>query len=398
MTAGTARKPPVFGPEDRSELAGRPWSYWDYWFTVVAVSDHNGSLDELEAHLVGALRGPLDGRQGAEWKVSHLADLRSRLDAASLTPADLATPEALADKRLLTRARSQVPAHRVDGRAMTPAMIETPRVRLLRRARCGDWSAVPIAPRVYYRSFRRRVEGRQRITKYQSFAAADQVEHRLGDLDRPSLNPAGRLARYRAVHAAGWALATRTDDSHGNVGQLRRNTWHTYLDLDWQAAGIPAEAYWADPCDLIVFQDYGLGHQEETLPWRRVPAGQLDLVERRLLGLASECRSYHLDFQTEAALQQIAWLAAAGRRFSRYVEAASGLGSDHRMPVEAMAESALRSGLGQLAVEVFQAADRAGLHQQHLRRRCLELTGVELDDQRGPRPKLRVLPGLGGRP
>jgi len=66
VTTGTPRKPPVFGPEPWSELAGRSWSYWDLWFAAVAVSDHAGSLDELEAHLVGGLRNLLGGRQSVE--------------------------------------------------------------------------------------------------------------------------------------------------------------------------------------------------------------------------------------------------------------------------------------------------------------------------------------------
>ena len=219
MTTGTRRKPPVFGPESWSELAGRPWSHWDLWFAAVAVSDYGGSLDELEAHLVGELRSHA-GRQGAESKISHMADLRSRLEAAGLTPADLATPEVLADKRILARARKKVSDHWVEGRTMTPE-----------------------------------------------------------------------------------------------------------------------------------------------------------------------------------ALQQLAWLAVGGRRFSRYVEAAARLGSDHWMPIEAMAESALPSGHRELAVEVFRAADRHGHHQPHLRQRCLALTGVDIDDEgHDPRPKLRVVESPGGHP
>jgi hypothetical protein len=63
-------------------------------------------------------------------------------------------------------------------------------------------------------------------------------------------------------------LADRADDSHGNVGQLRRDAWHTYLGLDWQAAGMRAEDSRADLCDLVVFEGYALGYQEETLPWQ----------------------------------------------------------------------------------------------------------------------------------
>ena len=295
MTTGTPRKPPVFGPEPWSELAGLSWSHWDLWFAVVAVSDHDASLDELEAHLVAELRRHA-GRQGPEAKLSHLADLRSRFEGTGLIPSDLATPEVLADTRVLARARKKVDDDWVEGRAMTPAMVETPRVRLVR-----------------------------------------------------------------------------------------------------QAAGLRVEDYWADLCDLVVFEDYALGFQEETLPWRAVPAGQAALIEGILLTLAAECRSHYLDHQADEALQQVAWLAVGGRRFGHYVEAAARLGSDHWMPIEAMAESALRSGRRELAVAVFRAADRPGFHQEHLRQRCRVLTGVDVDDEKhDSRLELRVVEARGG--
>jgi len=398
VTTGTPRKPPVLGPEPWSELAGLSWSHWDLWFAAVTVSDHDGSLDELEARLVAQLRNHV-GHQGAESKLSHLADLRSRLEAAGSSAADLATPEVLADKRVLTRARKKVGDDWVEGRAMTPAMVETPRVRLVRRARYGRWNAFPVDPERYYTSFRRHVELKDHISKYKSFTAVDRVEERLRNLDKASLTGAQRLALYRAFHTAGLELADRTDDSHGNVGQLRRDAWHTYLGIDWQATGLRAEDYWADVCDLVVFEDYALDYQEETLPWQGVPAGHAELIEGFLLDLAAECRSHYLDYQAEEALQQLAWLAVGGRRFSRYVEAAARLGSDHWMPIETMAESALRSGRQEVAVEVFRAADRPGFHQRHLRQRCLALTGVDIDDEgHDPRPKLRVVEPLGDHP
>jgi len=397
VTDGSPRKPPVFGPEQWSELAGRSWSYWDLWFSAVAVSDHAGSMDKLEAHLVSGLRSPLGGREGVEAKLSHLSDLRSRIGDAGLSLADIATPEVLTDKRVLAKARKKVDDSWLEGRALTPAMVDTPRVRLVRRSRYGHWSAFPVDPGLYYKSFRRNVEVKDHISKYKSFAAVYRVEERLRGLDRPSLSAAQRLALYRGFHTAGLELADRTDDSHGNVGQLRVGAWHTYLGIDWQAAGISAEGYWADLCDLV-FEPYALEHKEETLPWRRVPAGQAELIAGYLLNLATECRTNYLDYQAEEALQQLACLAVAGRRFGQYVDAATRLGSEHWMPIEAMAESALRSGRRELALDVFRAADRPGFHQEHLRQRCRALTGVDISDEdHVPQPKLRVVRGQGGR-
>ena len=397
MTTSTPRKPPVFGPESWSELAGRSWSYWDLWFAAVAVADYADSLDDLEAQLVGGLRNPLGGRQSVEAKLSHLADLRSRIEDAGITPADLATPEVLADKRVLAKARKKVNDSWLEDRTMTPAMVETPRARLVRRSRYGRWTTFRADPGLYYKSFRRHVEVKDHISKYKSFAAVDRVEERLRSLDQPSLSAAQRLALYRAFHSAGLELADRTDDSHGNVGQLRVGAWHTYLGIDWQATGMRGEDYWADVCDLVVFEPYALDHEEETLPWRHVAAGEVELIEGYLASLATECASHHLDYQAEEALQQLAWLAVAGRRFTRYVEAATRLGSEHWMPIEAMAESALRSGRRELALEVFRAADRPGFHQDHLRRRCRTLAGVDIsEEKRVPPPRLRVVGSPGG--
>ncbi|HZC99824.1 MAG TPA: hypothetical protein VFA46_06415 [Actinomycetes bacterium] len=45
------------------------------------------------------------------------------------------------------------------------------------------------------------------------------------------------------------------------------------------------------------------------------------------------------------------------------------------MPIVALAQTALAGGRRDLALEVFAAANRPGLHQDYLAARCLELTG-----------------------
>jgi hypothetical protein len=174
---------------------------------------------------------------------------------------------------------------------------------------------------------------------------------------------------------------------------MREDAWHTYLELDWQAAGMIPRDYWADTCDLVVVEDYGLGFKEETQPWLHVPAGQAELVEDYLNELERECRAAYLDYPADKALQQLAWFAVASRRFSRYAEVAARLGTDHWMPIEALADSALRSGRKDLAVEIFRAADRPGSHQQRLRDRCRAMTGVHLEDEPETKPTLRVVGG-----
>ncbi|MHB8318663.1 MAG: hypothetical protein ACYDEP_05435 [Acidimicrobiales bacterium] len=359
----------------------------------MAVGDHGASLDELEERLVSELQDPTGSREDTESKLSHLTDLRDRLDDAGLLPGDLATRDVLSERGLLAKARKKLAEHYLEGRAKTPAMIETPRVRLERRVRTGHWDAFPVDPERYYRSFRRNVEVKHHISGRQSFSAVRRIEERLVSLDKAELVVGERLALYRAFHTAGLELADRADDSFGNVGEMRREAWHTYLGIDWQAAGMAPEDYWADLCGLVVFENYALEFEEETLPWRHVPAGQAEIAEGVLLALEAECRGLHLDYPADQALEQLAWLAVAGRRFTRYVEVASRLGTDHWREVEALATSALRSKRRDLAVAVFQAADRPGWHQKFLRERCASLTGVVIDDAGDDRPSRRVVRG-----
>lgn len=98
-------------------------------------------------------------------------------------------------------------------------------------------------------------------------------------LDRVGLGERERLALHRSFHTAGLELADRADDSYGVVGELRREAWHSYLRLDWRATGMAPEHYWADLCDLVVFEVYALEYQEETLPWTRVPANTLSTTK-----------------------------------------------------------------------------------------------------------------------
>ena len=270
---------------------------------------------------------------------------------------------------------------------------------LVRRARYDRWTAFAVDPGLYYKSFRRHVEVKSHISKDKSFTAVDRVEERLRSLDQPSLTSAQRLALYRAFQTAGLELADRADDSHGNVGQLRRDAWHTYLGIVWQTTGIQAEDYLADLCDLVVFEDYALGFREETLPWEGISADHAELIEGLLLRLFAERQSLYLDHQAEESLQQLAWFAVAGQRFSRYLDIVARLGSDNWMPIEAMAESALQSRQRDLAIEVFRNADRPGFHREHLRQRCLVLTGVDLSDtKQDDRPNLRLVEELRRQP
>ena len=380
------KRAPIFGPEPWATIAGAEWCYFDQWFALVTVTDFNGDLDALQGALVDLLRSSLNGRRNVEAKLSHLTDLRTRLasvriDASAL--ADAAEP----NLATLTKARRKVLKQALDGRSMTPAMRHTPSDNLRNRSRYGQWDQFAVNPDRWYEKLAGRKPPTD-ISKGRSFAVVERLSKRLANLDGPRRAGTDRLALYRAVQTAAVELADASDDSYGNVGQFRFEAFSTYLSIDWVSTGMAPEHYWQDLCEFLVADDYALTHQHDTLPFQHVPAGQGELIEAILLGLADEYRAAYQDYQADDALQQIAWLHIAGHRYTRYTDVANRLGSDHWMPIVALAESALASGRHELAVDIFHAADRPGMHQNHLRKRCIELTGVQLDDAR---PQLRVV-------
>lgn len=378
---GTQRRPPIFGPEPWTTIAGADWCHFDRWFAIVAVGDFGGDLDALEAELIGHLRS-LHGRGDVEAKLSHLADLRDRVRAADIDVRVLAGADE-PDKAAVAKARRKVLDQALEDRSMTPAMRDTPSARLRRRALYGHWDAFPVNPDRWHE----KLAGRRPATyvpKGRTFALTRQLGERLARLDGPRRAQADRLALYRAFHTVGVELADRGDDSYGTIGELRLEAFRAYLDIDWASAGMEPKHRWQDLCELLVAEVYALTYKHETLAFRHVPAEQVDLVEGILVGLAHEWRGAFHDYQADEALQLVAWLHIAGRRYSRYAGAAHRLGSDHWMPIVALAESAASAGRKELAIEVFRAADQPGMHRDHLLDRCLKLTGVRLGDPPPP--------------
>jgi hypothetical protein len=385
-----AARTPTFGPEPwRTDPDGEVWTHWDRWFCLVAVLDHHGDLDGLETVLVDKLRAPgfLVSTGDLEAKLSHLADLRARLAAADISVADVAAD----DEGVRARARKKVLDQALENRALTLPMRATPRARLRERALRGWWPRFPVSPVGCYEKFRRNVEVTGFVSERSTLGVVRMLSGRLDRLADRTTTTGAQIALHRAYQTALYELAERADDSCGTLGEERTAALLTYLDLDWRAGGVDADSYWRDLCDFLVLDDYALVYEVETDVFAHVGAADVDLVEAVLLGLADEYRAHHLDYTSGEALQLLAWLHVAGRHWDRYVETARRLGSRHWKPIVAMAESALRVRNHALAVDVFAAANRAGPQQDHLRRRCRELTGVDLSNQ----PHLRVVGGPG---
>lgn len=133
---------PIYGPEPWRTKRDAVWSYWDLWFCVVAVADHDGDPDALAAAIEDG--GRSSGSGTVEAKLSHLDDLRLRLTAAGIDAAKL-PGDADADPRVRGKARAKVLKQGLYPRDLTDAMRHPPRDRLYERALRGRWNLPDIA-------------------------------------------------------------------------------------------------------------------------------------------------------------------------------------------------------------------------------------------------------------
>jgi hypothetical protein len=383
--APPARRRLIFGPEPWRELAGSTWSHWDLWFCTVAVTGFEGDWARLGDEIVRRSPRYL---VGLDWeaKLSHLEDLRTRLAAADLDAAELAG-EAAHDKKVVARARRKVLDQPLQaGRDLTPAMRATSRQRLWCRALHGHWDRFPVSPAAAHDEFAETVE-RVQARGLGAWGIVQALQRRLHDQDRRARDdPARRLALWRGLLTAGIEALGKVRDSDGELAGFLGESLATYARLPWQRSGIDAQVYFTDLCELCVWENHGLLYQRETAPFASVAVEHRDLVETLLWAFAAELRGHRLGHPAEVAMALVAYLQAATGRLDRLVATAQRLGSDHWMPVVALAQTALATGRRDLALEVFAAANRPGLQQAYLASRCLELTG-----QPPPRRHLRAV-------
>ena len=296
----------VFGPEPWATVVGQVWSWWDLWFCVIAVQDHDGELGAMAFELATRIRDDKQARvhsgDSDDARLSHLSDLAERLRVAGLRPAELAGPAIGADRKIATRARAKKKGRIPDGGyARTMAMRELPSGRLLRRARYGRWSTFPTDPTAFHELFRPTVERTGWVSEHQTGRIVRTLEKRLTSLDGPRRGLADRLSLYRAFFTAAAEFADIADDSMGYLGELRTETWLEYLEIDWRTAGMAPDDYWSDLCELYVWEDYAIDHRNAQAWFRSAKHNDVALIEGSLTAIAVEAGSFVLDYQADRA-------------------------------------------------------------------------------------------------
>jgi hypothetical protein len=366
-------KAAIYGPEPWQTRHGTVWSYWDLWFCVVALADHDGDLDALaEAIQEG---GRLSGGGTAEAKLSHLDDLKGRMAAAGIDAQTLVGGEDT-DPKIRAKARTKVLRQGLYPRDMTEPMWHTPRERLYQRALRGRWHIFPVSPESFYERLCNGL-GEGFRSKGQTFELARRLEAAIERIDRRTAASAGEtLGARRALVAWCYQAMERCDDSYGVIGELAREALLTYATLPYESAGVAAQDWCEDLCELLAWEDWGLLHRDETRPFIQLRGELAEHAEQFMLSLAGELRAARLRYEADKTLQNVAHLHIAAGRLTRFAPVAGLLGSDHWVPIVALAQAAIKRGRDDIARDVFAAADQPGLQRDYLRQQCIELTGA----------------------
>lgn len=375
MDKSSHRRAPVRGPEEWKVEGGVTFSQWDRWFLTVVASDRGGSWLSLEAELEGRRRGHGFEREDAEAKLSHLADLRKRLQRVGVSPAELLGDD-VRDRGLLRKARTKVLGQHADERFKTKAMRETPRRVLGERACRGNWTGFRVSPSGFERELLDVVKQRGRYGLNATFGLRRRLQRTLRQLDRENGgDPAERLALHRAFLSAVLQAIDRANDSCGVLGELFQEELGVYVALPWRDAGLTAETYYRDFLEFAVWEDYGLTWRRLRGFFESIDERDQALVEGILRSIRQELIEAGLEYQAERALTLLGELHVARRNYGAFVPLAREMGSREWERITEMAGAARAAGRRELAFQVFTAANQPGPHRDYLGERCRELTG-----------------------
>jgi len=295
----TSGKTPICGPERWTTKDRMACSYWDLWFCVAALVDHDGDLDALAEALEEG--GRLSGGGTAEAKLSHLEDLKRRMAAAGIDAETLVAGED-ADPKIRAKARAKVLKQGLYPRDMTESMWHTPRERLYERALRGRWHLFPVSPEPYYRRLSNGL-GEGFRSEGQTFKLARRLEAAIERTDRETAyRVPDQLAARRALVAWCYRAMERCDNSYGVIGEVGTDALLTYVSIDCEPTGIAGETWCEDLCELLAWENWGLLLHAETRPFAQLRGELAEHAERFMLALADELRAHRLRYEADQTL------------------------------------------------------------------------------------------------
>jgi len=351
-------------------------TYWDLWFAIVLVTDFGSDWDKLADHFRQESKTSYSFRRYvAEGFLCHLHHLRQALTEAGLTAQDLLSGVGLdLLKGQKPKARRKLLKDSPPEHDWSPWMRNTPRVEHQRRALRGYWPHFSVSPDRYAGQIEHLFKPSGFYSEDQSFGLERKlsafIEHREADASE-----AERCALYRAFLTVMLEQMDKVDDSYGVIGDLYSGVFETYIQLDRSALRMPLADFMQDWLELLIWEDYGFTYQEQPAFFAGLASTEVPLVETILRAQWNELRELDLDDQAEQALTMLGMLCTQQRMFDRFIALAQAMGTRAWQRITTMSEMSEKHRRYELALGVYEACMRPGMHEGFLQKKYAELQG-----------------------
>ncbi len=349
-------------------------SYWDMWFSIVAVLMHDGDVDRL-AKRIKEEKGLFYDRRSIERKRCHIRDLKRRLDEAAIIPADIVLAAVDLAKTDRQRALKKVSASIRREREFSEPMRNTPRKRRFDHALRGYWDKFPVSPKSSAKRIGAHFRSKTFYSKNASFGIARTLDGYVEEAKK--LLEAGKAAQAQAV-LRGWMtviveLMEKVDDSFGSIGMSFKEGFSVYLKITLEQTGIDQEVFFPDLLDFLIWEDYGLSDDRIEGYFRGLDQRQADFSVEHLRHEVAALLDDDLDYQSEEALTFLGQVVAEQERFDEFEDLARQMGSRAWKRIIRLVDRAMKEGKKQLAIKVFEAALTKGDHLDFLMKKYEQL-------------------------
>lgn len=373
------RKPAITGPEVALSIPTQQGtsvdlSYWDLWFALSAWHNFEGDLDRLAIGIKEG-RGSMIDRDSIERKRSHLRDLKRRLEAASITPAQIVKAAGALARTEKRRALERVKGSCDRPIAWSEPMRNTPRNRRYPMALHGHWNRFPVSPQPYYETIRSHYNPKAFYSESMSFKIARTLDRYADKASK--LLAVGNAAQAQAL-LRGWMtviieLMEQADDSCGCIAMSFDDGFRAYLTIPLDETGIDDDVFLHDLLDFLIWEDYGLTDHGIEGFFKGLTDGQADFCIDHMRHEVAALRDDDLDYQSEQALTFLGQVIAEQKRFDQFEALAGEMGAREWRRIVTLVDVAMKNRKKPLALKVLEAAMTNGHHLDLLTRKYEQL-------------------------
>lgn len=350
-----------------------PVTFWDLWFILLLTGSFSNDWEALREHFQQQATALSWRRDQAEGALNHLLMLRQSLEQAGLTPNDILNDADLAFlKKQKPKARNKLMELNVREHEQSTWMRETPRKLREFRALRGYWERFPVSPL----KFAPDLVAIFKTGRYHLEEESFKLERKLsGFLEEQEarLDIPGQLALYRAFLTVVLENMNGVDDSFGVIGDLYESIFETYFQLDRTLIDLPLEIYFQDLLELLTWEDYAFTYRNQPDFFASLSRQEIPIVETILQQQWHELDTSELFYQSEKALTMLGLLYAQQEMFEQFVSIAEAMGTRQWQRITILAEAAEKRERYDLALAVYEACLKPGMHEAYLREKYEKL-------------------------